>query len=247
MNNGFPKWIWQVFIVLAAVMMLLAALAYRDRMTKSPNPGLQLIPDMDRQIKFKSQSENELFADTRSMRKPVDGTIAIGELREDDHFFRGKVNGEWATSFPIPINEENIRRGKERFEIYCTPCHGYTGAGNGINSFRAEELEEGTWVPPPSFHIDRLREKPVGEIFNIVTHGIRNMASYGGQIPEDDRWKIIMYLRVLQMSQNVPVDDIPNEFRRKLELEKPEIEEAEIEKPETEEPEIKEPETTENQ
>jgi mono/diheme cytochrome c family protein len=109
-----------------------------------------------------------------------------------------------------------LLRGQERFNIYCSPCHGLTGAGDGLVSRRADALQEGTWVPPLTFHGDQVRGRPVGHLFNTITHGIRNMPAYGAQIPAEDRWAIVAYVRALQRSQNATVADVPPDLRAGL-------------------------------
>jgi mono/diheme cytochrome c family protein len=109
-----------------------------------------------------------------------------------------------------------MKRGQERFGIYCTPCHGMAGAGDGIVNARAERLQEGTWIPPSDLSSDVVRGRPAGHLFNTITNGIRNMPAYGSQIPEDDRWAIVAYVRALQRSQHTSIGDVPPELRGTL-------------------------------
>jgi len=150
------------------------------------------------------------------MRPDPPGTVARGELDEDDAIYRGKRGDEWITTIPVPVTGALLARGRQRFDIYCSPCHGLAGYGDGMVAKRAEALQEGTWTPPSSFHTDLVRSRPVGHIFNTITHGIRNMPAYGPQIPVADRWAIVSYVRALQRSQNATVADVPPDLRAQL-------------------------------
>lgn len=205
-----------VLIVLAALALVPFACIARARAVRTSAPRVHVIPDMDQQAKFGPQKVNPLFADRRSARPPVPGTVAQGELREDDHLYRGIVNGDWAATFPMEVDGALLTRGTERFNVYCTPCHGLAGYGDGMVSKRADELLEATWVPPASFHTDLVRSRPVGHLFNTVTNGVRNMPAYGSQIPEHDRWAIVAYVRALQLSQHADIADVPAEIRSSL-------------------------------
>jgi mono/diheme cytochrome c family protein len=213
---GVPRWMLLVTLVMVSLSWIPLALIARDRTQKSRSPRLMVIPDMDKQAKFQPQKMNVLFADTRADRRPVEGTVARGRLETDDAFHGGTIDGQWATTFPIPVNESVMRRGQERFNIYCAPCHGWDGSGGGVVAKRADALQEGTWVPPTSLHDPIVRARPNGHLFNTVTNGIRNMPPYGAQIHESDRWAIIAYVRALQRSQNAPIDDVPPEMRPSL-------------------------------
>jgi mono/diheme cytochrome c family protein len=171
---------------------------------------------MDRQDNVRGQKANPLFADGRAMRPPVAGTVARGELREDGWLYRGVVGDDWAAGFPVEVTASTLSRGRERYEVFCTPCHGMSGYGDGIVAKRAENLQEGTWVPPSSFHTDLVRTRPVGHLYNSITNGIRNMPAYGSQIPVEDRWAIVAYVRALQRSQNARIEDVPEELRPNL-------------------------------
>jgi mono/diheme cytochrome c family protein len=202
--------------ILGAVALVPLALVARARVSKNAEPRIHLIPDMDHQPKLRAQQLNPLFADRREMRRPVGGTVARGELALDDHYYRGQVEGQWAEDFPLPVTGELMHRGQERFNIYCAPCHGLDGGGRGPVAVRADELQEGTWVPPLSFHEQQVLDRPVGHIFNTITRGIRTMPAYGGQIPVGDRWAIVAYVRALQRSQHASLDDVPADLRESL-------------------------------
>ena len=181
-------------LIVIVLAMIPPALIARTRAVHSERPRIHFVQDMDNQPKFRAQHANPLFADGRAMRPPVPGTIARGELAEDRHFHQGLVSDDWATAFPAqtPVTIELLERGRERFNIYCQPCHGLAGYGDGIVQQRAMQLvETGTngtvWVAPKSLHEEAIRTQPVGQIFNTITNGIRNMPRYDSQIPVGDR------------------------------------------------------------
>jgi mono/diheme cytochrome c family protein len=213
-----PRGIIYVFLIVVAATTVPFALAAYARESKSPLPRHHIVPDMDFQQKFKAQRENTFFADHRADRPDVEGTVAYGELRDDEHFYQGKSNGVFAKTFPpnFAINEDTMARGKQRFGIYCTPCHGQVGEGDGMVNQRAAALSEGTWAPPSNITELRLHSQGVGEIFNTVTHGIRNMPAYGHQIPTADRWAIVLYVRALQRARGATVADLSEQERASL-------------------------------
>lgn len=213
-----PRGIIYVFLIVVAATTVPFALAAYARETKSPHTRIHIVPDMDSQQKFKSQRENTFFADKRSDRPQVEGTVAIGELRDDQHLFAGKSEGVFAKTFPagFSVNETSMARGKERFGIYCTPCHGQTGEGDGMVAARATTLSEGTWVPPSNLAERRLHSQPVGELFNTISNGVRNMPGYARQIPAEDRWAIILYVRALQKSRAATLADLTDQERASL-------------------------------
>ena len=203
-------------IALAVVLGLGAAvpfgLAIKARTTKSRDPRVHVVADMDWQTKYRAQSENSFFKDGRAMRRPPAETVAVGYLEEDDHLYRGKLpNGAWARTFPKQLEPtmERLERGKERWDIYCAPCHGLVGNGDGMINQRATDLAQGTWIPASNIHQDYLRQQPVGQLYDSITQGVRNMPPYGHLIDPEDRWNIIMYLRALQRSQQTKVEDLP--------------------------------------
>lgn len=205
---------------LATLMALLPPLYVAViKMTKSDKPRVHIVPNMDYQPKYKTQAASQYFVDGRTMRLPVEGTVALGELEEDDHFYRGKIGDEFVSTFPprFEISAQTMRRGRERFNIYCAACHGYVGEGDGLVSERAlARADSAQWIQPLSLHVPRVRQQPVGELFNTITHGIRTMPPYASQIPPEDRWAIILYVRALQRSQNASIDDVPANKREQV-------------------------------
>jgi hypothetical protein len=165
--------------------------------------------DMHDQPKYKPFKSSRFFSDGRASRPLIAGTVARGFLREDEHLYRGQVNGKDAETFPIPVTAELMVRGQERFNIYCTPCHDHTGNGLGMVVRRGLRR-------PPSFHQDRLRNAPVGHFYDVITNGFGLMQDYSAQIAPRDRWAIIAYIRALQRSQYAPLDDVPADQRSQL-------------------------------
>ena len=199
-DGELPAWTKAIAVIGITLAALPFALAYRARHTKTDTPRYHLVGDMDFQPKYKPQSASLLFEDGRAMRPQVEGTVARGELFEDKHYNYGKVGFDWATEFPkqVPLTMETMERGRQRFEIYCSACHGYSGDGNGIVSLRAQELKQPSWVPPTSLHADHIKKQSVGKLYDAITNGVRSMPSYRAQIQRDDRWAIVFYLRALQ-------------------------------------------------
>lgn len=139
----------------------------------------------------------------------VAGTVARGQLRDDELLYTGAVNGEPSEVFPFEITREDLERGQERFDIYCAPCHGRTGAGDGMVVQRGHRVAA-------SYHIDRLRGMPAGYFFDVITNGFGAMPDYRSQIVPEDRWRIVAYIRALQLSHNATVDDVPAAERGQL-------------------------------
>jgi mono/diheme cytochrome c family protein len=218
-----PRNLIYILLTVVILAMIPPAVIARKRVLTTEQRRIHFIQDMDNQHKFRAQQVNPLFADGRAMRQPVAGTVAWGELNEDDHFHRGLSKKKWATSLPskITVDMALLNRGQQRFNIYCQPCHGLAGYGDGIVNTRAMDLLNSgtngtTWVAPKSLHEKAIREQPVGQIFNTITNGVRNMAGYGAQIPTDDRWAIVAYVRALQRSQNAKIADVPPDQRTDL-------------------------------
>ncbi len=160
--------------------------------------------------RIKPLEESKFFSNGTTARQPVLGTVARGELHEDTAFFDGEVNGRLVTGFPMPVTKPLVERGRERFDIYCSVCHGRTGAGNGM-------IPQRGFPSPPTFHQDRLRNAPPGYFFGVMTHGYGVMYSYADRVSPADRWAIVAYIRALQLSQNARWNDIPVEERGKIE------------------------------
>jgi mono/diheme cytochrome c family protein len=168
---------------------------------------------MQDQPKYKYLRGSEFFADGRSARPLVENTVARGQLQEDSVYYTGMIQTprgpEPTTEFPLVVNRELVDRGQERFNIYCSPCHGQLGNGLGM-------IVQRGFKQPPSYHIDRLRQVGVGHFYDVITNGYGAMWRYSAQIEPRDRWAIAAYIRVLQASQNTNINDLPAEDRAKL-------------------------------
>ena len=159
--------------------------------------------------RYEPLEASTFFRDGRSARNLVANTVSRGGLREDEHLYQGTIGGQLTDTFPVPVNAELVARGRERYNVFCSPCHGRTGQGNGMivqRGFRA----------PPSFHDERLRTAPVGYYVNVETNGFGAMPDYATQVPVADRWAIASYIRALQFSQRASVDDVPADRRSEL-------------------------------
>lgn len=222
-----PRWIIYLIMIGTVAALVPPTLVWRLRTMKSEKPRIHLVQDMDNQARFKTQQPNPLFADNRASRPVIEGTVARGELRADDHFQLGVVDGGWAETYPdeIEVDMALLMRGQERFGIFCSMCHGSSGYGDGMVHQRAMELVNnpaignGTqWVQPRSLHEAEVREQSVGQIYNTITNGIRNMAGYEAQIPIRDRWAITAYVKALQRSQHARPADLDGRDPASLEL-----------------------------
>ncbi len=159
--------------------------------------------DMHVQPRQNPLSYSDFYADHRSARPPVEGTVARGQLNADTYFYTGKTGNNPGDQMPFPVTKEVLERGRERFNIYCAPCHSRVGDGNGFVPSR------GFARKPPSFHIVRLQKAPLGYFFDVMTNGFGIMPDYASQIPPQDRWDIVAYIRALQLSQNATTADVP--------------------------------------
>lgn len=202
--------LWGIVFVLAAIPFVFIATTC---VMQSDDPRIPLVPDMANQPKFKAQSLNPFFADRRAMRPRIAGTVARGEWYANPIVHDGTLAGEWALTIPETVNEEFIQRGQKTYTIYCAPCHGFKGNGEGSVAKRAGQLREGTWTPPTSLHGATVKQQPPGQIFYAITHGIRVMPAHGPQIVPYDRWAIVAYVQALQRNPNAAANDAPPENR----------------------------------
>ncbi|MEX2214737.1 MAG: cytochrome c [Phycisphaeraceae bacterium] len=221
-----PFWMIAALIILVVHTWIPLALIARARVTKSTEPRVHIFQDMDVQPRYGPQASSPVFADGRSMRQPIEGTVARGELNEDDHYYRGYRSqrnadtGKWDVTYfegmpaQVTVDDTFIRRGQERFNIYCAVCHGQDGYGAGPVTQRARDLKIELNATP--MHNEAVLGRADGHLFNTITNGIRSMAGYGQQIAVEDRWAIVSYIRALQLSQNAPLDAVPVEKRGTL-------------------------------
>ena len=165
--------------------------------------------DMHDAPRYEAYEASESFPDGRASRTPPAGTVARGWLREDEALYTGKVNGQLVEAVPFAVTHDDLKRGQERFNVYCTPCHGRLGDGQGMVVQRG--LRQAA-----SYHQDRLRQERIGYFYDVITNGFGAMQGYAEQVPVRDRWLIAAYVRVLQYSQHAPVSDVPADQRREL-------------------------------
>ncbi len=180
---------------LAALSLLLLAACRRDMADQAHHEPLEA---------------SSFFADGAASRPLPAHTVPRGQLRDDEQFFTGRVAGQLVTTFPAPVSTAQIARGRERYDIYCAVCHGRTGEGQGM-------IVQRGFPPPPSLHLDRLREAPVGHFYEVITNGFGVMYSYAARVEPADRWAIAAYIRALQLSQHAALADVAPEQRAKLE------------------------------
>lgn len=165
--------------------------------------------DMHDAPRYEPLEASTFFTDGRSSRVLVANTVARGQLREDEHLYTGKVGGQLVTEFPMPVTAETMERGRERFNVFCSPCHGRTGDGTGM-------IVQRGFRQPPSYYEDRLVNAPVGYLFDVMTNGFGAMQDYSAQVPVADRWAIAAYIRALQFSRRGTVNDVPADRREEL-------------------------------
>lgn len=196
------------------VVLLLSVMGFRGM--PSTRPPIEVFPDMDHQARYKPQAESRFFADGRADRQIPAGTVPFGRdtraadpafLRADDFHYAGKnADGSFASGFPIEVTESLVRRGQGRYTIYCAPCHGALGDGNGITKSYG-------MLATPTYHDDRLRTMAEGEIFNTITNGKNTMFPYADKLSPDERWAVVAYVRALQRAQHATINDVPLEER----------------------------------
>ena len=167
--------------------------------------------DMHDQPSYKPYAQSSFWPDQRSARPAIDGAVARGKLKTDTRLWKGRAaDGTFITEIPMPVTKALLMRGQQRFNIYCTPCHGRTGEGEGM-------IVQRGFKHPPTYHSDRLRQQPPGYIFDVISNGFGSMVSYASRIPMEDRWAITAYVKVLQFSQNATTADVPEADRGRIE------------------------------
>lgn len=180
------------------------------RGTPSEKPAIHLNPNMDDQERYDPQEKSPFFADRRVMRDLVEGTVARGELNEDDAYYHGKdENGNYLKTIPLDVTMTLMSRGQERYNIYCSPCHSKAGDGKGIVPKRG-------FLPPPSFFKENVLAFDDGYIYHVIANGVRNMPAYRKQIPVNDRWAIVAYVRALQKTHTATANDVPKDKLKEL-------------------------------
>ena len=168
-------------------------------------------PDMFNQPRYKTYAEDEFFRDGASARPLPPHTVARGHADVDSEYFEGKTeDGKLVTTVPVAVTREELERGRERFDIYCSVCHGRTGDGKGT-------IVQRGFPAPPTYHSDRLRNAPIGHFYDVITNGYGVMYSYAARVEPADRWAIATYIRALQLAQNSRINDVPDPDRTRLE------------------------------
>lgn len=195
-----------LIILISAVILITGCM----RGAPKSDPPIHPNPNMDYQEKLQPMESSAIFSDGSAMRTPVEGTVARGELRDNPEYYTGMhANGNFVRSIPVELTREFLERGRERYDIYCSPCHSRLGDGKGIVP---------TWglTAPASMHVDSIRTKDDGYFFDVITNGRNKMPSYKYQIPVRDRWAITSYIRVLQRSTDARLADIPEDQRDRI-------------------------------
>lgn len=184
-------------------------------MVALPGCPVRFVQWMANQPRVKPLGPSDFFSDGRGSRPAVPGAVARGQLRLDSHLEEGKVGGKLVTTFPFPVTRQVLERGRERFNVYCAPCHDRAGTGDGMVVRRG-------FRRPPTFHSERLRsELPVGHLFDVETNGFGAMPDYSFQLAPRDRWAVVSYLRALQLSQNARPEDVSPDVLRSLTAQRP--------------------------
>ncbi len=212
-----PRKLIYTLLLIASISLIPMGYLYKSTRDVKSKPRIQVVYDMDNQSSYGQQKENEFFADNMSMRSYPEGTVARGQLNADDAYYRGTNDaGEFIADMPVEMNMELLERGQDRFNIFCSSCHGQSGNGDGLVHRHAAKLAEGLWVPPSNLTSKAVVDLPVGNIFNTISNGIRTMPGHGTQIPHQDRWAIVAYVRALQLSRNANIDDLPADTQSAL-------------------------------
>ena len=214
-RKTMPRFVFAIIVASTAFALIPFAIAAKARNSHSSEPHLHIFPDMDFQPKYKSDTAMDLFADGRSNRGEIVGTVARGQLNGDDEYYRGLAHtgGEpqWTTGFPaqLEINDRLVERGQNRYNIYCSPCHGYDGRGLGSVPQRVAATG-GAWPARNLVEAGGVATKmPNGQLFNTISNGMNTMQGYASQLPHADRWAIVLYVRALQRSQHAAETDVP--------------------------------------
>ena len=229
-NIGKPPF-WMIALALIFVVgsWLPLVLFARGKAAQSPQPRVQFVQDMGMQPKFREQQTSDIFADERADRPVIAGTVARGELHADSDYYlgytmgvddKGKPAPRFLEGFPreVKVDDALLKRGQERFNIYCSVCHGLDGQGHGsVNEDAATlmELGKARWTPVANLTSDPVKARPDGHIYNTINVGIRSMPAYGPQVPPADRWAIVAYVRALQLSYDAPSRILPDDIKER--------------------------------
>jgi cytochrome c len=205
------RYFYLIFIF--SIVAVLSITGFRG--SKSKLPPWEIFPDMDRQDRYRPQGASPFFEDGRGDRPPVPGAVAHLSFEEDPYFATGKMDGSFGSGISVPVTHELMALGREKYNIFCIVCHGESGDGQGVTKAKSLVMP---MVATPSYHDDRLRDMPEGEIFNTVTYGKNTMGAYGAKLRLRERWAVVVYLRALQRAQNSTIADVPVSNHKELEL-----------------------------
>ena len=207
-----------LLIYIFVIVAVIGALGFRGKV--SEKPPWRIFPDMDEQARVKPQSYTDFYSDKRQDRPAIEGTIAMipDHLKiyakydvfvEDDYLGTGKVNGEYGKGFPMPVTNELMKLGQEKFQIFCSRCHSITGDGNGVT-------KKFGMVLTPTYFDPRLIDMPEGQLFETISKGKGLMGSYAAVLRLEERWAVIAYVRALQRARTATIDDVPEQYRKVL-------------------------------
>ena len=217
-----PRSVFYILAVVVALSLIPMGLIYKSHQSGKNQPRIQVVYDMDQQFSYKAQQESDFFADGVAMRGYVEGTVARGQLRDDDPVYRGMetltAGGDtvFVKEIPVPVTAALLDRGQDRYDVFCATCHAPSGNGQSLVHLRAQGLAEGTWSPPTDLTSDPIVEREAGHLYNTITNGIRTMPAYGPQIDPEDRWAFVAYMRALQLSRKATIEDVPSDVRQEL-------------------------------
>ncbi|QSR85711.1 cytochrome c [Methylacidimicrobium sp. B4] len=200
----------RTFLLFLACLVFAVVSVTGFRGTKTTRNPIEIFPDMVRQAKVKEQAPSLFFPDRRASRYPVTGTVPTSDPVDQPYLNTGMIGDYWGDGIPISVTAETLKKGKERFEIFCSACHGAAGSGNGIAT-------QYGLVGVPNYHSDHTRQMPDGQIFYVITHGQGLMLGYGANLSVEERWTVVAYIRALQLSQNATLADVPIAERPELE------------------------------
>ncbi len=200
----------RTFLLFLACLVFAVVSVTGFRGAKTTRNPIEIFPDMVRQAKVKEQAPSLFFPDRRASRYPVSGTIPMSAPVDHPYLNTGMMGDYWGDGIPISVTAETLKKGKERFEIFCSACHGATGSGNGIAT-------QYGLVGVPNYHSDHTQQMPDGQIFYVVTHGQGLMLGYGANLSVEERWAVVAYIRALQLSQKATLADVPIAERPEME------------------------------
>ena len=215
-SRALPVWVRASMAGAGALALVPLAAIVAARYRDSTQAPFHLIKDMDSQTRYRAQAANPFFADGRAQRPDVAGTVEFDRFRTDPALLTGRAGEAFVDQIPLRVTAELMQRGRTRFAVYCTPCHGGAGYGDGLVAQRAATLQEQAFVPPASLHDPLVRARPAGQIFDTIRNGVRSMPAYGRQMSIEDSWAIVAFVRALQRSQNASVEDVPDAERGRL-------------------------------